>query len=271
MTLLILSNPIKKQSCDFASGLCEILRTDGFDAYICEKDLKNPPDLIVIAGGDGTVLRYVETVTAFDAPVLGINFGHRGYLTACEPERAAERIREIAAGGCRFEERLLFEGEIIGKDGIVRESFRGLNEAVLSRGGLCRAVDFTLSINGNSVMSFPADGVIVATPTGSTAYNFSASGPILMPDASNLVITPICASSLLRSSLVTCGDDAIELEISGDRIFGETELPQLITDGFKKYSVDFSDKVVIRRAGKVLKIYGGEKGDFLRVLQQKMS
>lgn len=271
MTLLILSNPTKKQSCDFAKELCEKLCADGFDAYICEKDLKNPPDLIVIAGGDGTVLRYVETVTAFDAPVLGINFGHRGYLTACEPCCAVQRIKKIAAGNCRFEKRMLFEGEITGSDGKIREHFLGLNEAVLSRGVLCRALDFNLIINGSLVMSFPADGVIAATPTGSTAYNFSASGPVLMPEADNLVITPICASSLLRSSLVISGNDTVEFTICGDRVCLEDELPVLVTDGFRKYEVSFGDKVTVRRAQKVLKIYGGEKGDFLRVLQQKMS
>ncbi len=271
MTLLILSNPTKKQSVDFSAQLCKDLRAEGFEVYTDAVQCRSVPDLVVIAGGDGTVLRFVETVTGFDAPVLGINFGHRGYLTACEPECAAKKIIEIAQGTCRFEKRMLFEGEILEKDGSVKDRFLGLNEAVLSRGGLCRAVDFTLSINGSSVMAFPADGVIVATPTGSTAYNFSASGPILMPDADNLVITPICASSLLRSSLVTSGSDTVELEISGDRIFEEKELPQLITDGFRKYSVDFGDRVIVRRSEKVLKIYGGEKGDFLRVLQQKMS
>ncbi len=271
MTLLILSNPTKKQSCDFAKELCNTLRSDGFEAYICEKDLKNPPDLIVIAGGDGTVLRYVETVTGLDAPVLGINFGHRGYLTSCEPERAARRIHEIAGGTCSFEKRMLFEGQITDKDGNIKERFLGLNEAVLSRGVLCRALDFNLSINGSLVMSFPADGVIAATPTGSTAYNFSASGPILMPEANNLVITPICASSLLRSSLVISGDDTVEFTVCGDRVCEEEELPVLVTDGFRKYEVDFGDTVIVRRSEIMLKIYGGEKGNFLRVLQQKMS
>lgn len=270
MTLLILSNPTKKQCVDYSENLAKELRTDGFDVYTSEDACKGTPELIVIAGGDGTVLRYTETIAKYSAPVLGINFGHRGYLTACEPGFAREKILEITKGGCRFESRMLYEGEIWDKKGELRESFLGLNEAVLSRGALCRAVDFTLHINGNPVMSFPADGVIVATPTGSTAYNFSASGPILMPEAENLVITPICASALLRTSIVTSANDTVELSMSKDRLCEAEETPYLVADGFKKYAVDFGDRVTVRRSDKIIKIYGGEKGDFLRVLQEKM-
>lgn len=270
MTVLILSNPTKKQCVEYSENLSKELRTEGFDVYTSAKECKYPPELAVIVGGDGTVLRYTKTIIQFSCPVLGINFGHRGYLTACEPQLAKERIKEIAKGSCHFESRMLYEGEICGADGKVKESFLGLNEAVLSRGALCRAVDFCLHINGNPVMSFPADGIIVATPTGSTAYNFSASGPILMPEAENLVITPICASALLRTSIVTSAKDTVELSMNKDRLCEAEETPYLVVDGFKRYAVDFGDTVTIRRSDKIIKIYGGEKGDFLRVLQEKM-
>jgi NAD+ kinase len=216
------------------------------------------------------LLRYLDTLVENDIPVLGINFGHRGYLTACEPQCALSKILEALEGKVAFESRMLYDCEIFDKNGNVREKITGLNEAVLSRGGLCRAIDFTIFINGNSVLSFPADGVIVSTPTGSTAYNFSAQGPILMPEARNLAITPICASSLLHSSLVTTRDDTVELRICGDRLLEETEKPTLVADGFRKISVDFSDKITVKRSEKELRIYGGEAGSFLRVLQNKM-
>ncbi len=270
MTILILPNPTKEQSCEFAENLKKELFCEGFDVYTNADKCVSAPDLAVIAGGDGTVLRYLDTVLKYSVPMLGINFGHRGYLTSCEPEDAKRKIIEISKGGCGFESRTLFECEILDKNGNVRESFTGLNEAVLSRGGLCRAVDFTLYINGSSVLSFPADGIIAATPTGSTAYNFSAQGPILMPGADNLVITPICASSLLHSSLVTSGNDIIEITMCGERICEEDEKPVLVADGFRKFDVDFGERVLIRRSDKVLKLYGVDNGDFLRVLEQKM-
>ncbi len=270
MNVLILPNPTKEHSCEFSQSLKNNLTSKGFNVYMSAAECVISPDLAVIAGGDGTVLRYLDTVLGFSVPVLGINFGHRGYLTSCEPENAKERIIAISKGTEKFEERLLFECDIIGVDGRIRESFTGLNEAVLSRGGLCKAVDFTLHINGSSVISFPADGVIVATPTGSTAYNFSAQGPILMPQSENLVITPICASSLLHSSLVTSGSDVIEITMSKERICQEDEKPVLVADGYRKFVIGFEEKVIIRRSVKVLKLYGVDSGDFLRVLEQKM-
>lgn len=270
MTILILPNPTKEQSCSFSYRLASELDAMGMRVHTGSCPEGEVPDLAVIAGGDGTVLRYLDTVLRYSVPVLGVNFGHRGYLTSCEPDDAKSRILDIAAGQCGFESRLLFECEIMAADGSVRESFTGLNEAVLSRGGLCRAVDFTLYINGSSVLSFPADGIIVATPTGSTAYNFSAQGPILMPGADNLVITPICASSLLHSSLVTSGNDVIEIAMSDERINDENEKPVLVADGFRKFQLEFCEKVIIRRSRKALKLYGVDSGDFLRVLEQKM-
>lgn len=270
MNILILTNPIKKQSCTFAKQLEKELLSEGFGVYTDAQCCTARPDLAVIAGGDGTVLRYLDTVLSYSVPVLGVNFGHRGYLASCEPESALERIIKISKGEEKYESRILFECNITGCDGKIRESVIGLNEAVLSRGGVCTAVDFTLHINGNAVISFPADGIIVSTPTGSTAYNFSAEGPILMPSSDNLVTTPICASSLFRSSLVSSGTDVIEITMSSDRAGEEDEKPVLVADGFRKIEVDYNETVSIRKASRVLELYGGDSGDFLRVLQQKM-
>lgn len=270
MNILILPNPTKKQSCEFAEKLKNELENDNFTVYSGQCPDGVIPDLAVIAGGDGTVLRYLDTVLTYSVPVLGINFGHRGYLTSCEPEDAKAKIAEISEGRCSYESRILFECSIRDKNGNVRECFSGINEAVISRGGLCRAVDFTLYINGNSVISFPADGIIAATPTGSTAYNFSANGPILMPGADNLVVTPICASSLLHSSLVTSGNDIIEIEMCGERAGDGDEKPILVADGYRKFEVDFDERIVIKRSENTMKLYGVGSGDFLRVLQQKM-
>lgn len=270
MNLLILSNLTKKQSCTFANVLAKELQSEGLIVFFSPEQCPCAPDLIVIAGGDGTVLRHVGIICEFSSPVLGINFGNRGYLTACEPESAKQKILEILEGKCTFERRSLYRCQVYDKDDKLKEEFIGLNEAVLHRGSLLKAIDFNLCINDNSIMSFPADGVIVSTPTGSTAYNFSAQGPILMPDSDSLVITPICASTLLRTSIVTGKNDKIELRMSSSRNSESSERPTLVADAFRRFYVDFDDRVVITHSGKFLKIYGGEKGDFLRVLQRKM-
>lgn len=276
-TILVLPNPTKKESCDFANSLKKKLLQNGFNANIGTDGLKDSPNLAVIVGGDGTVLRYLETVLDYSVPVLGVNFGHRGYLTSCEPDekQAVSIINEIfenkESANRRFETRILFECEILSEERQILKKIIGLNEAVVSRGGLCKAVDFNLYINQSPVISFPADGIIVATPTGSTAYNFSAQGPVLMPEAKNLVITPICASSLMRSSIVTSDSDVIEIGMSSERRLESDETPTLISDGYKKFRVNFDERIVIRKSEKTLKIYGGENGEFLRILERKMN
>ena len=270
MNILILPNPTKEQSCAFSEELKAELCSEGYWVFEGKCPEGVVPELAVVAGGDGTVLCFLDTLLEYSVPVLGVNFGHRGYLTSCEPEDAKKKITDISKGMCGYETRMLFECQIKDKNGNARECFTGLNEAVISRGGLCRAVDFTLYINGNSVISFPADGIIAATPTGSTAYNFSAQGPILMPGADNLVVTPICASSLMRSSLVISGEDTVEIAMCGERVREGEEKPILVADGYRKFEVDFNERIVIKRSEKVLKLYGVDSGDFLRVLQQKM-
>ncbi len=271
MTFLILANPTNEECTAFAKCLCEKLSGSSARVYVNPED-DISFDYILVVGGDGTVLRFLDVIMKYGAPVIGINFGHRGYLTACEPEQVVCLIEEIGKGCVpTFERRLLLECEVISEKGEIKKTFRGLNEVFLGRGEMCRAIDFSLDINESSVLSFPADGIIVATPTGSTAYNFSASGPILMPWAKNLVITPVCASALMRSSLVAASDDVIEIKMAkktgGDEA---ADSPLLVCDGYKKYNMEFSDTARIMRSREELQIYCGDGGDFLRLLQRKM-
>ncbi len=270
MNILFLSNPTKEQSVRFCRDLSERIARHGNTVCLGKEEVPFSPDLIVIAGGDGTVLRYVSTIRRFGAPVLGINFGHRGYLTSCEPEEAQEKILSICAGNGVCEDRRLLDGEILDAEGKTKQSFTALNEAVLCRGGICRALPFSVAINGSHVTSLSADGVIVSTATGSTAYNYSAGGPILMPEAKSLVLTPICASSLLRSSIVTGETDKITLTFDASRLGGDDELPQLVADGYAKYGVARGDSVQLRLSAETLRIFGGSSGSFLTVLGQKM-
>mgnify|MGYP001009122499 CR=1 FL=1 len=269
MRFLILSNPTKQEAEQFSRQLTKHLIADGHTVLYEDNSGATAPDAVILSGGDGTVLRHVELLKRLNVPILGINFGNFGFLTSCEPENAYAWIDKIVSGTCRIEERMLFAGEIL--HGTTRTPFCGLNEVVIHRGLLNRPLKFSLSINENPVSEFPADGIIVATPTGSTAYNLSAGGPVLLPESRNLVITPICPKGLLNSSIVIPDTDCVRITFDPPNEFEEGESPILTADGREKHFLSFRDEIRVCRASETLRICNDEGPAFLRRLQRKIA
>ena len=158
-------------------------------------------DCLIVLGGDGTFLRAARALAVVDVPVLGVNSGRVGFLSKAEPDALEQVLGELVAGDYAFEPRMMLEARIEG--GPVGGPFAALNDAAVVRGSQVRVVHLEVTIGGSHVATWIADGVVVATPTGSTAYSFSAGGPILDPTARNLVVTPIAAYlSAVRSIVV---------------------------------------------------------------------
>jgi len=158
-------------------------------------------DCLIVLGGDGTFLRAARALAVVDVPVLGVNSGRVGFLSKAEPDALEQVLGELVAGDYAFEPRMMLEARIEG--GPVSGPFAALNDAAVVRGSQVRVVHLEVTIGGSHVATWIADGVVVATPTGSTAYSFSAGGPILDPTARNLVVTPIAAYlSAVRSIVV---------------------------------------------------------------------
>ena len=156
---------------------------------------------LIVLGGDGTFLRAARALAVVDVPVLGVNSGRVGFLSKAEPDALEQVLGELVAGDYAFEPRMMLEARIEG--GPVSGPFAALNDAAVVRGSQVRVVHLEVTIGGSHVATWIADGVVVATPTGSTAYSFSAGGPILDPTARNLVVTPIAAYlSAVRSIVV---------------------------------------------------------------------
>lgn len=222
---LIIPNPLKQKSMDFVSVLSEYIVKKNKIVYVpedCEGDFGecvkrisheelSSIDMAIILGGDGTFLRNIAYIKHSEIPVFGINFGHLGYLTQCDPEGAFECIDRILCGDFKIEDRIMIKC-IVEKDG-KQSSYTAVNEIVLHRDVCDRALHINVCINGNLIENFYADGILVSTPTGSTAYNMSAGGPVVVPTANNFVITPICAPKA-DCSIVTSGDDEIMLTLS---------------------------------------------------------
>ena len=227
-------------------------------------DLGREADLLVVLGGDGTILHLVGQLGDNIKPVFGINIGALGFLTCSNSSAYVEAVECIAAGKMVFSERTLLEVAVKSSSG---ESTRmtGLNDVVLSRGEVSRLVRLKASVNGEPLTEFNADGLIVATPTGSTAYSLSAGGPILAPESGAFVITPICPHVLTNRSIIIGEDAVIAIEVS------EREYPVFLTvDGREPIRMDIGTIVEIKKSGRVLPLAAMPGVSFFGVVRQKL-
>lgn len=196
----------------------------GFTGQCCPNEkLGDGLDLAVSLGGDGTMLRTVDLVAESGAAVLGVNVGNLGYLTEVEPAGLETALERFFAGDCRLEARMTLSVEVTGCE--VRSVRTALNEAVLQKTSTGHTVRLAISVNEEPFLTCAADGFIIATPTGSTAYNFSARGPIVSPRQRAIVLTPVSPHTLFDRSLVLNADDSVQLEVL------EHRPAELVVDG----------------------------------------
>jgi NAD+ kinase len=227
-------------------------------------DLAREADLLVVLGGDGTILHLVGQLGDNIKPVFGINMGALGFLTCANSAAHVEAVASVAGGKMVFSERTLLKVEVK-VPGQASATMTGLNDVVLSRGEVSRLVRLRASVNGEALTEFNADGLIVATPTGSTAYSLSAGGPILAPESGAFVITPICPHVLTNRSIIVGEDALIEIEVS------EREYPVFLTvDGREPLRIETGTIVAIRKSGQVLPLASLPGVSFFGVVRQKL-
>src|SRR5947209_8588970 len=208
---------IRAVSAEFARHSLPVLIEDdsakliGEESTYSVKDLGREADLLVVLGGDGTILRVVGELGDDIKPIFGINIGSLGFLTCAASSAYQEAVEAIAAGNIEFSERALLDVHIDPLGPEKHQILRCLNDAVFSRGEISRLIRLAVKVNGETLTEFNADGLIIATPTGSTAYSLSAGGPILAPDSGALVITPICPHTLTNRSIIV--DDSAVVEV----------------------------------------------------------
>jgi NAD+ kinase len=225
----LLSRPDKPQAGPLVAALCEALRARGVEvllerrtaelaggaeAGLDEAGLAAACDLLVVLGGDGTILRALHRVSGPVPPVFGINLGSLGFLTGVSSEDWPRAVESIAAGDFRLSARTMLRVELV-RGGEVAASFTGLNDAVVSRGQHSQLIKVEVAVDGEAFCVYNADGLIVATPTGSTAYSMSAGGPLLLPESACFVITPICPHVLTNRSTVVADTAVLELRLAG--------------------------------------------------------
>ena len=268
---IIIPNYLKEQSMQFSKTAVELLENNGYSVTVLKENEMptEKADFALVLGGDGTVLRACKKLYKYDIPMLGINFGHLGYLTECDPDTAIASIDKIVSGDYSLEKRIMLCGEIV-REGECVYSFVALNEASFYRSTLLKAFTAELYINGMLTQTVAGDGLIIATPTGSTSYNLSAGGPVLTPDSNNIVITPISPKYFPRSSIVANGDDGIEIKIIVDS-FVKTGNPALQIDGDDAFTLNDGDVIKIKRYGEYAKTIKLTNQSFYQVLRKKLS
>lgn len=220
------------------------------------------PDLVVALGGDGTVLRAAQLAHASDALLLGVNLGTLGYLTEVEGAAPADAIEQVLEGRFETEERMMLSCEL--RDGEAR-TFVGLNEVLVERAARRRLVRLEVSVGGESLAAFNADGLIVATPTGSTAYAMSAGGPIVSPRASCLVLVPVNAHMIFARPFVLSADEIVEIGLGT-----EGQRASLVLDGAGGAEFSSGATIVVRRHPRPLRLVRLSGPGFIERLRTKL-
>ena len=239
-------NPLVPEAADIVGSLVKSLElresswvSSATDLDVSRETLANT-SVIITAGGDGTILRVVPIAAPYSVPILGINLGRVGFMTELTVDEAARKVPLYLDGSPRVEERMMLKASVTSRPGgEPRVEGHALNDVVVSRGAVPRLLDIDVSVDGVPLASYPADGVVTATATGSTGYALSAGGPILHPEARAILIQPIAAHMSLEAGLVVPEDSVIEM---GAR--GESEAV-VSMDGFRDTILGPDDRVVI--------------------------
>lgn len=220
-------------------------------------------DVLVVLGGDGTFLHGAALVAEDGVPLLGINLGHLGFMTHYALAEARLALEDAVARRLPVDERmrLLVEAHVRGREPIARVA---LNEAVITQHSIARLLDLTAELDGAPITTYKADGLIVSTPTGSTAYNLAAGGPILTPDLEAMVLTPICPHTLTNRPVVVRADARVSVRnVSSNPVM-------LTVDGQWSYELAPGDRIEVRKAAKPLRTFR-PRNDFFAILRQKLS
>lgn len=229
------------------------------------EEIGRQSDLVIIIGGDGTFLNAARYLSDFDAPLVGINLGRLGFLVDISLQEMIARLDEIMSGKYKEEYRQLLNAQVKRDDKLIMQA-DALNDVVLHKWKVARMIEFKTSINGQHVHTHRSDGLIVCTPTGSTAYALSGGGPILHPALNAVALVPICPHALSNRPIVVDGDSQIEITLSQDKP-GEA---QLTCDGQIYHRMETGDKVLIQAKPRKLHLLHPIDYDYYQILRAKL-
>lgn len=226
-------------------------------------------DLMLVLGGDGTVLQAARETIQYHIPMIGVNLGTLGYIAQIETSGLDVALEQLLKGDYSKESRMLLKGQTILENGEIREDL-ALNDIVIARSGYLRIVSIRIIVNGMFLNEYQADGIIITTPTGSTGYNLSAGGPLVEPSAKLIMLTPICPHTLNQRSIILSAEDEIEIEIPLGKEDKEQEL-EAYFDGTRSMTLRSGDRILVKKSEECAEFIQLSKISFLEKLHQKMS
>jgi NAD+ kinase len=274
----IVSKPRREEIAEVIPPLVTWLHARGLEVFLDEETaakctasahalsrgaLARCAELVIVLGGDGTILATARALENREIPILPVNLGGLGFLTSVTLNEMYPLLEAVLAGKYQISERMMLEAEVM-RDGHAVEKQQALNDAVVTQVALSRMMDFTVTVDANAVGNYRADGLILATPTGSTAYSLAAGGPIVQPDLDAFVITPICPHMLTNRPLVVPGSAAIEIG------FPEETALHLTLDGQVGFDLRCADRVVIRKSPNRVKLVRPPGKSYYDVLRSKL-
>lgn len=222
-------------------------------------------DLAVVVGGDGTLLNAARSLARYDVPLAGINLGHLGFLTDISPQHMTECIDQILQGDYSMDERFLLHCTVLREGETISES-EAFNDVVVHKWNVARMIELETHINGQLVNKLRSDGLIVSTPTGSTAYALSAGGPILHPRLNAIVVVPVCPHTMSNRPLVIDGDNEVEIVVCNHK----RDHAQATCDGQITFALTAGDRIRVRRKERPIRLIHPAQHDHYQLLRAKL-
>jgi len=223
-------------------------------------------DIAITMGGDGTLLHCARILAGADIPILGVNIGDFGFITEISKDEWIEAYEEYLAGKLGVSRRVMFDADVT-REGASIASFQGLNDAVIRSSGVSRIIRLRVFLSKTYIGRYRADGVILATPTGSTAYSMAAGGPILHPEMDAFILNPICPFTLSNRPIIIPGGESLEIEIERE----QRTSTMLTIDGQDVFQLTPGDRVVMKKSSKCSLIIRSNKRNFYEVLRTKLN
>ena len=259
--LILTPNPYRDKNYQTLRSAMKILKDCGFQVKVClpfevdhsyelprdihfsrlDRELPNA-DMVICFGGDGTILHMAKAATRRGIPMLGVNIGTMGFMAELESTEL-DRLKQLATGNYRIDKRMMLD-VVVQRDRDIIFHDICLNDAVITKGAVARIVHLAVKCDGTQAMECGGDGVVIATPTGSTAYSLSAGGPIVEPEADNIIITPICSHDVVSRCIVASGQRVITVGMTS----ASRRNAYLSADGGKTIRLNMGDEVIIRKS-----------------------
>lgn len=228
-------------------------------------ELPEMVDLIIVLGGDGTLISVARSVAGRNVPIVGVNLGQLGFLTEITRDELPEMMEDVIRGEYHVTDRMMLDA-FIKREGEIVGQYTVLNDVVINKGALARIIDLKTHVDGRLLSNYKADGLIIATPTGSTGYNLAAGGPIIYPEINSLLISPICPHMLTNRPIILWSRSVIEVEVRF-----EDDVVFFTADGQVGRKLLPGDRVEVRRSDSRALLVNSPNKDYFEILRTKLS